>query len=360
VLKQTKRQALHRNFNVPVAQKNRRWLIFKCGLILLLLSYFAVAWAAPVEDPKLLLDKQGIFKIIDWGIYTHYDCGFTKVETSANAEKIAALVATIKKNNPVLNETRGFNGNARLYAEHCPSRAGYGIRGIITFEFCSWFRYKGEEGFVHVEPPHWDLYLNDLDARGSGYACNESTSTRKDFNLQQYREACARLREIFGTYLHKETLAPGIDRYNGSIIVVYNPERPPYWLPVTVREAYTLLLDYWKLRPDWKPNDEMVKVLEDEFASYTETQKNGQAYGGGIFGFCADNHGVPVMRANPASWNKTLPKSAVQIFSFFCPADKADWKRQMESVLKRDGFEYHEYRFIDALDINLFKDMIDK
>lgn len=43
------------------------------------------------QDTPLILDHPSIFKLIDWGVYTHYNCGFTKVETTANYQKIIGI-----------------------------------------------------------------------------------------------------------------------------------------------------------------------------------------------------------------------------------------------------------------------------
>jgi len=38
----------------------------------------------------------------------------------------------------------------------------------------------------------------------------------------------------------KETIGKGIDRYNRETVIIYNPDRPAYWLPVSIREAFRL------------------------------------------------------------------------------------------------------------------------
>jgi hypothetical protein len=43
----------------------------------LLFCFFCLSSVAQ-KDPALILDHPGIFKLIDWGVYTHYNCGFTK------------------------------------------------------------------------------------------------------------------------------------------------------------------------------------------------------------------------------------------------------------------------------------------
>ena len=87
----------------------------------------------------------------------------------------------------------------------------------ISFEFCTCFLQKdGTEGLGTIEPPEWSLYINkihrDEDFSASG------TSDR--FTVPE----------------KKETVATGIDVYYVECYVIYNTDRQPYWLPVTVKE----------------------------------------------------------------------------------------------------------------------------
>lgn len=76
----------------------------------------------------------------------------------------------------------------------------------------------------------------------------------------------------------KEELGNGIDRYIDEVIVVYNPDRPPYYLPVKIREIAELKIKYWKLHPDKMEADMMLPMLEDEYAQISETEREGWAY----------------------------------------------------------------------------------
>ncbi len=48
----------------------------------------------------------------------------------------------------------------------------------------------------------------------------------------------------FTAPLRKKTVDPGIDVYNDECWVIYDPERPPYWIPVTVEEAFAAAREF--------------------------------------------------------------------------------------------------------------------
>ena len=83
--------------------------------------------------------------------------------------------------------------------------------------------------------------------------------------MEHWENAADLVNELFFPPAKKETLEPGIDRYNNEWIVLDNPDRPSYWLPVTIREAFKLISDFWKNDPVQATSDEMLKILEKEY-----------------------------------------------------------------------------------------------
>lgn len=324
-----------------------------------LLIYIVFApFSGLLSQYPLLLNKQGNFKVIDWGLYTHYNCGFTKTETTANYQKVLALIDAVKKGNSVLSECKGFDAQIILYAQQCDPKYGYGIPGNITFGFCSWFDFKGKESVSRIEPPAWYLQFNILGQRG-GYDTGKKPVTRKE----QWEEASRKLGDLIRTMGEKETLAPGIDRYNGQDIVVYNPARPAYWLPITVREVYKLTFDYWKLNPDSISREYGLQILEAEYATFTEEELDGYAYvmgKGALAGVGNDTNAPQIFRPNPDYWDKKLPKSAIQILRFQCNANKEYLHNRVEEYLKALSTSYNEARFEEQLDVYQFDGLIDK
>lgn len=314
------------------------------------------------QDYPLVLNRQGALKLTDWGAYTHYDCGYTKTETAANYQQVLAIVGAIRKNNPVLDELKGFDAEIILFAQPCDPKFGYGIPGRLTFGFCGWFISKGKEVCNKIEPPAWYMNFNVLGNIGN--QSYETPERKMAVTPKQKREqAGRRLSELVYTTGTKETVAPGIDRYNGQDIVIYNPDRPSYWLPITVREYYKLTFDYWRLDPDSISRTMGLQMLEAEYASFTEQELDGYAYRigkGALAGVGTDDSSPQIMKPNPAYWNKSLPKSAIQIIRFVLPADKSYLHHVTAECLQNNSVGYHRARFEEILDLNLFTALIAK
>jgi hypothetical protein len=317
---------------------------------------------ATAQEYPLVLNKQGSFKVTDWGAYTHYDCGYTKAETTANYQKVLTVINAIKKGNPVLNELKGFDAELLVFAQQCDPKFGYGIPVKITFGFCAWFVNKnGKEVCNKIEPPAWYMNCNILGNIGS--QSYEPLTPKKNLTKEdKWRAAGRKLNELVRVQGPKETLAPGSDRYNNYEVVVYNPARPAYWLPVTVREVYQLTFDYYKLDPDSLSRSLTLQILENEYATFTEEERDSYAYSvgkGGLAQVGLDETSRQIMRPNPAYWNRSLPKSAIQIIRFNLPADR-EYMIKEAAQLKSKNVSFYETSFEAALDVLLFASLIDK
>jgi hypothetical protein len=323
----------------------------------------------------LLLDKPGVFKVVNWGVYTnsvmYTNSGnkFTKTETDANYKKLVAVTDVIHQN-PVMSNLKGFDCDATLFVGNYNPKYGYGIPCDMKFMFCGWFLTKGKEIRWTIEPPHWDILINNIRPISSGACGFDQRTSRPDritnpkYNSQQWEIASEKVREIFCVSSKKESLGKGIDRYNGETVIIYNTDREPYWIPVTVREAFELFLGFWRLHPDQAVIDMTVKMLEEEYSGFSESERDMYAYSNlnsrPLSRIGIDPTGDPIVRANPAYWNKNLPRSAVQILSFYYPADRDFLKKEKEEMLKNDWGTYHINRFVETLDIKTLLPVIDK
>ena len=341
--------------------------IFLTRIAACIFFFFAVQNTA-AQDSKLLLDKQGQFKIVDWGVYTHYNCGFTKAETTLNFSKLNNIVTEVRKN-PVMAALKGFDLLPTFFAQNCDPKFGYGIPASIHFEFHTWSLYNksGKEGRWDIEPPHWDIVLNDIRPFGNGqsYAVNKPNKDdcKPGFDFEKWKNATLKMREVFHTPGKKETIMPGIDIYGGDKIIFYNPARPVYWLPVTVKEMYAIWFDYYKNNPDEIVSDMTMKLLEAEYAAFSEEQKNSPAYFGGVASVSQVNPNKTdqqLVRANPLYWNKQLSKGAVQFMCCVLPQDKSIIVYDKEQALKGQGGSYHQYRFMESFDIKTLLPLIEK
>ncbi len=346
----------------------------KMNLILkltLLAQWFFILFPITIyaqKEPPLILDKQGAFKLIDWGVYTHYDCGYTKAETTANYQKIIGITDAVRKN-PVMSDMKGFDCQTYVFAHPCDPKAGYGIACDIRFDFGAWVLLKGQPQVYKIEPPNWKLQVNHLGSfANKGFAFNSlkpSDKPKDGFNYEKWNSITEKIRECFYIPGPKEKLGDGIDRYGSELIVVYNAARPPYSVPVRFRELATWIIDYWRMYPQQAASDMMTKLVEAEYAKFSEAEREGYAYYGSdertpTLQITSVPNQLPVMRKNPDYWNKVLPRSAIQILTFERLADTKRYTREKEDALKHDSSGYHLLRFMESLDINPFTGLIEK
>lgn len=321
------------------------------------------------QDYPLIPDHPGTFKLIDWGVYTHWDCGFTKAETAANYQKIIGITDQVRKN-PVFINQKGFECETYVFAKNCPGKFGYGIPSEIRFGFGDWFMDKGQPKYYKIEPPSWTIQVNNLNYfASSSYSSGTSKPTEKPkdgFNYEKWESIGAKLKECFYIPGAREELRPGVDRYSSELVIVYNPERPPYYLPVKFREMAEWLIGYWKLHPDKFQSDMIAGMMEAEYAKIPENERDEWAYNNTYDERCPTlqitpiRGDQPVVRLNPEYWNKKLPRSSIQILAFNRLTDTNRYTRDKEEALKNNSNGYNLDRFLEALDIYSLVPAIDK
>ncbi len=216
---------------------------------LLLFLFLTGFMSLCAQDLSVFTDKPGTFEILSRTDYASSECGFTKTDMTANLERIKDIIAVVRQN-PVLSDIKGFNGRARIHTMSmtCKRPEWYGVPARIAFEFSSFFLNKeGEMAFNTIEPPSWSLYINDLIPGWS-----DSFDSRYGY---------------FTAPLKKETIDPGIDVYDGECWVIYDPERPPYWVPVTVEEAFNAARESFSREKDQFTASLNKQFLDQEWAA---------------------------------------------------------------------------------------------
>lgn len=310
--------------------------------IKLLLFAFACIFIKLVDAQELplILDHPGTFEILKRTDYASQECGFTKAEMTANLQKITELVAIVRKN-PVLSEMKGFDSRARIYSTiACQQEGVYGVPVRISFEFAAWFRNKdGKEVRGLIEPPEWSIYMNTIQPGWtSGF------SRKPDF---------------FGVSEKKETIAPGIDVYDGECFVLYNPDRPDYWLPVTVNEAFDVAYAENKRNSDDIQWEYMKKMLDEERAAFQAEDWSKPATRSGMLSGVGIREGFPkIMKLNPAYWDKSKPKSDIQFITFRMITNKKYLTQRTQEYLKANSISYHCARFEESLDMEFVKSLL--
>ncbi len=321
------------------------------------------------QEFNLQLDKKGTFKVVNWSVYGMSNTDYTKSETDANYKKLTEICEVVHKN-PVMSENKGFDCEAMLYGMDYPKAVSYAIPCNLSFHFCYFYFDKNRKELrANIEPPNWSILVNRLIPFSNGSFAGSNwrpgDAVKPGFNKAKWEEANKKVNELFYEPGKKETVAPGIDRYNDEMVIVYNPNRPKYWLPVTIKEVFDRLFDLWKLDPDLNTSNLILKMLEEEYKLFNADDLKKFAYLGGrgqtpVSQVDTDGSRPAVVRPNPEYWNKKLPRSSVQILGFKCLKDKNIYRKEIEENKKNGGGYYHVNRFLNSLDILSFAQLIVK
>jgi len=274
--------------------------------------------SVPALSQEDLSQRPGTFEILSRTDYAMPECGFTKAEMTANLERIKEVVAIVRQN-PVMADIKGFNGRARLHTMPmtCNRKVWYGVPVRIAFEFSSFFFNKeGKVVFNSIEPPSWSLYTNDLIP--GGVFDNEHS--------------------FFTVALRKETVEPGIDVYDKELWVLYNPDRPPYWIPVTVEEAFAAARKFASKETNEIAAAYQKQLLDEEWEAIAVEDRQKPAYYGGMLsrvsvkpGFGDQDSIFPrIMKVNPDYPDRTLPRSAIQFIWFTSVQNKKYMKTRLD------------------------------
>lgn len=227
----------------------------------------------------------------------------------------------------------------------------YGRRGELNFDF-QLFSSKG--GKWTIEPPHWSFEINNTEA---GHGTNSNLpgwdNTKDPESLQKPMDKAATdLDNLFRVFPYVREIAPGVKLYGDGKLIVFNPERPPFWIPVTVREVADMKLAYYSLK-----DKILLPELKAEIAKLTDADLNAPAFSGHDEFFVLNVHpelddktnenGGQIMRFNPEYWDHTLPPSAIQFMTFYYP------ERSMTET--DEFFKYNGYPIFGDVIMNSIK-----
>jgi len=228
---------------------------------------------------------------------------------------------------PVLSNPKGFDlwvyFTGYWNDKYKLQPGNYGRRGELNFDFRMFYR---EGGQWKVEPPHWSFEINNTEY---GHGTNSNLpgwdNTKDPESLEKpMNKAAADLNDLFRVFPFVRDIAPGVRLYGGGNLIVFNPDRPPFWVPVTVRQVAEMKLAYYSLI-----DKILLPVLKEEIAKLTTEELNAPAFSGHDEFFVLNVHpemadktnenGGQMMRFNPEYWDRSLPPSAIQFMTFYYP-----------------------------------------
>jgi len=315
-----------------------RYTFLKALILLVIFSLFENT--VGLAQSEFLPEKQGslIYQVVNYNNQT------PSVEISNHQKNVKALVDYLVQNAPVMKANKGFD----LHIYHSANdkvneKTGkrilksyqYGMTSEVRFLF-ELFIKNGKKWTV--EPPGWSFDINETETGGHGGMYN-------DGNPNDY----------FLVFPFVKEIAPGVHYYNCEAqtcgqIVVFNPNRPKYWLPVTAREVVQAKLKFYNTdKESDKAIYEYIKPLVD---ALSDEELNAPAFYGSedaILNVNGKGQGLQIMRFNPDYWDRSLPASAIQYFTIsynefaYNCFNEDDVRRAKEEYFKNNGhIEYHQ------------------
>lgn len=314
-----------------------------------LLLCFAVSAQNPSE---FLPEKPG-----KW-IYSN-NVTSTEAEYIAYKKSVAMLAEWFHQNVPMLASPKGFDLLATTYGQfdkyYKMNKSNYGLRDEMRFSF-QLLLAKG--GKWSVEPPSYSFSVNDTEGGHHSRGNFPYFDELKDDPTKEkaINAAAVKINGIIAVFEFQKQLAPGVDVYQESPgayphhLIVYNPERPPYWLPVTVKEVADIYLEYYSLYQKLEIDRMLLEQLKNEIAELSEEELAAPAYHGHETHFAlpvnGKNVGPKLMRFNPNYWDRSLPVSAIQFMTFWYPQMDDS---QMQEYFKNNGHPFYAQMLVNQI-----------
>ncbi len=156
---------------------------------------------------------------------------------------------------------------------------------------------------------------------------------------------------IFPVFDFVKQIEPGVDLYREAAdayphhLVLYNPDRPPYWIPVTVKELAEIHLQYYKLKNKTELDRMVYAQLEKEIAELSEDELNAPAFSGHdehyVLKINGKGQGLQLKRFNPEYWDRSIPSGEIQFMTFYYP--------QMDAVALNESFKNNGHPFYSQI-----------
>jgi len=328
--------------------------IFRITALVVLLVCFEYLSA----QNKFYPDRQGIFRISN---NLNRCPDFDDVLYSRN---LSAIVEWFHIQQPCFNPPTGFDADVSMSGNLCDQKKTpdtYGKVGRITFSFHYFYEKNGKlETATGWLAPVTELIINNPACNTSQQLdeCGFRTGDPPQLK-QQLENSLANLKQYYLVDPVEKEIAPGVKKFVEGNILVFNPNRPWIWKPVTVSEIMEAKLAYYKEKQaidsvnyeksleqmaklNFKPEKTIRPMLYDlmkkEYESFPKEDLEKAAFSSpsdeNISGINATGEGRPVMKFNPECWDHTLPVTTVQFISLVY---KPQTELELEQFKKRNS-----------------------
>jgi hypothetical protein len=292
------------------------------------------------------------------------------VDVTTFKNNLTAIVEWVRLNDSVLGHPTGFDAVVGLSAYCFDERSkmkDYGIRGSIGISF---HHFYTENGVSHTATG-WSAHGTEIIINNPMYYIStqfdeaEFKTDDPPHLKQPLEKARENLRKYYTTAPVIKEIAPGVRLYasdagtwfKGSLLI-FNPERPEIWIPVTVKEIMETKMAYYKVKheidsinyekmvagwakmnfnpdPDHTMRPRLYNVIKQEYENFTAEELKLPAFASageesGISGINSRGEGRAVVKFNPDCWDRSLPLTTVQYMS---------WDYRPETELELEKFK---------------------
>ena len=295
-------------------------------------------------------------------------------DLNAVTHNLTSVVDWVRRNNPLMNLPTGFDAAVRFSGNLCDEfrkDEAFGIQSNIYFSL----RYFYIENGVSKTATDWAAHGTEIIINNpirfistqfdeTGFKSGDPPQLKQPLekalkNLKKYYTTASVIKEIGpGVRLY----APNPGTWFAGTIIVYNPDRPDIWIPVTVKEIMEAKLEYYKIKQEidsinyektlatwakmnFKPNPGqsmqpmLYDIIKKEYKNFTIEELNRPAFAGsdeqsGVSTINAGGNGRAVVRFNPDCWNRSMPVTAIQFMTMeYRPANPT----QLDEFKPRNG-----------------------
>lgn len=287
-------------------------------------------------------------------------------ELATFKKKINSVVETLHQN-PVTSNPVGYEAtvtaciyaNMYRYKYNVANLAGMIPHSEIVVRFCPLYVEvaTGKYRKNCLEVFHCNVWLNDIEQTVSGAQIFEPID-----KSNPHDDAAAKRNEVFQAPEVYKQLSEGVTLYTNSVMIFAKPGKP-YWLPVTAGEYFDRLIKYWTLESEKEGNHLFLDMLLKEKEKFSEEDLRKPAYNGEnpVSQITVKPNERPYMRKNPDYFDKTLPRTAVQLITINVNSDLLDKNFDPKHYLKAETYmdilRYYEY--CKAIDVEKIKSLLD-
>jgi hypothetical protein len=284
----------------------------------------------------------------------------TAAESTLFKQKLFSISEALHQT-PVLAKPLGYDPNVYSRVFHPGNytwhKQYYGIVGELTIEFCTWFKYQGKEVKQTIEPPACRVMINDANSTvGLEYL---------NYRLAGVDEAvrtASELHDFFSMPRKLKELATGVTLYDNDIIIVAHNKKP-YWIPVSLKEFYTLSLRYYALLMQEDPGNKIVyDLFKKEYDALSEEQLKGPAYRNGDPNIMSEislvPNELPLMKFNPDYFDRKLPRTDVQLITVTNRSASFSGKEETDFTANDLG-HLRLYQFMHSVDAVKLRSLLD-